>query len=103
MLLFSPNFDAKSIIFFPYFGQGPFPKIAGKKPWLLKGLVCLLRVDALHPFQSTKSIILGQFPGFNQYDCKFGNFRENFIFANSANIYISDVKICDYGIIYLHQ
>ena len=31
MWLFSPNFDAKSIIF-PNFGQGPFPKIAGKGP-----------------------------------------------------------------------
>ena len=29
--LFSPNFDVKSIIF-PNFGQGPFPKIAGKSP-----------------------------------------------------------------------
>ena len=29
MLLFSPNFAVKSIIF-PNFGQGPFPKIAGK-------------------------------------------------------------------------
>ena len=27
----SPNFDVKSIIF-PNFGQGPFPKIAGKSP-----------------------------------------------------------------------
>ena len=32
MLLISPNFDVKSIIFFPNFGQGPFPKIAGKGP-----------------------------------------------------------------------
>ena len=31
MSLISPNFDAKSI-FFPNFGQGPFPKIAGKIP-----------------------------------------------------------------------
>ena len=31
MLVFSPNFDVKSI-FFPNFGQGPFPKIAGKGP-----------------------------------------------------------------------
>ena len=30
MLLISPNFDVKLIIFFPNFGQGPFPKIAGK-------------------------------------------------------------------------
>ena len=30
MLLISPNFDVKSIII-PDFGQGPFPKIAGKK------------------------------------------------------------------------
>ena len=31
MSLNSPNFDVKSI-FFPHFGQGPFPKIAGKGP-----------------------------------------------------------------------
>ena len=31
MSLISPNFDVKSIIF-PNFGQGPFPKIAGKSP-----------------------------------------------------------------------
>ena len=29
MSLISPNFDVKLIIF-PYFNQGPFPKIAGK-------------------------------------------------------------------------
>ena len=33
MPLISPNFDVKSIIF-PNFGQGPFPKIAGKSPVL---------------------------------------------------------------------
>ena len=31
MSLISPNFDVKLIIF-PNFGQGPFPKIAGKGP-----------------------------------------------------------------------
>ena len=31
MSLLSPNFDVKSVIF-PNFGQGPFPKIAGKSP-----------------------------------------------------------------------
>ena len=31
MSIISPNFDVKSI-FFPNFGQGPFPKIAGKGP-----------------------------------------------------------------------
>ena len=31
MPLISPNFDDKLIIF-PNFGQGPFPKIAGKSP-----------------------------------------------------------------------
>ena len=31
MSLISPNSDVKSI-FFPNFGQGPFPKIAGKGP-----------------------------------------------------------------------
>ena len=32
MSLISPNFDVKLIFFFPNFGQGPFPKIAGKGP-----------------------------------------------------------------------
>ena len=32
MSLFSPNFAVKSIIFFPNFGQGPYPIIAGKSP-----------------------------------------------------------------------
>ena len=31
MSLISPNFDVK-LIFFPNFGQGPFPKIVGKGP-----------------------------------------------------------------------
>ena len=31
MSLIFPNFDVKLIIF-PNFGQGPFPKIAGKGP-----------------------------------------------------------------------
>ena len=31
MSLISPNFDVKSI-FFPNFGQGPFPQNAGKGP-----------------------------------------------------------------------
>ena len=31
MLLISPNFDVKSIIF-PSFGKGHLPKIAGKSP-----------------------------------------------------------------------
>ena len=31
----SPNFAVKSV-FFPNFGQGPFPKIAGKSPALEK-------------------------------------------------------------------
>ena len=35
MSLISPNFDVKSIIF-PNFGQGPFPKIAGKSPDVTK-------------------------------------------------------------------
>ena len=35
MPLISPNFDVESINF-PNFGQGPFPKIAGKSP----GLYC---------------------------------------------------------------
>ena len=32
--------------------------------------------------------------------CKFGNFRENFIFTNSVKRHICDVKICDYDIVY---
>ena len=32
MSLISPYFDVKLIFFFPNFGQGPFPKIAGKGP-----------------------------------------------------------------------
>ena len=43
MSLISPNFDVKS--FFPNFGQGPFPKIAGKSPTLDNGTV--------HPFYNT--------------------------------------------------
>ena len=35
--------------------------------------------------------------------CKFGNFRENFIFANSVKRHICDVKIRDYDTIYLHK
>ena len=50
--------------------------------------ISLFVKKALHPMQST----MGHFPGFNQYYCKFEYFRENFIFANSANIHISDVK-----------
>ena len=38
----------------------------------------------------------------NDY-CKFGNFRENFIFANSVKRHICDVKNCDLGIINLYQ
>ena len=34
MLLISPNFDVK-LTFFPNFGQGPFPKIAGKSPGII--------------------------------------------------------------------
>ena len=35
--------------------------------------------------------------------CKFGNFRENFIFANNVKIHICDVQVRDYDIIYFHQ
>ena len=35
--------------------------------------------------------------------CKYGNFRENFIFANSVKRNICHVKIRDFGMIYLHQ
>ena len=34
--------------------------------------------------------------------CKFGNFRENFIFANSVKRHNCDGKIRDYDKIYLH-
>ena len=34
-------------------------------------------------------------------DCKFGNFRENFIFANSVKRHNCDVKIREQGMIYL--
>ena len=40
----SPNFDVMSIIF-PNFGQGPFPKIAGKSPVL----VCDSAVNVAFP------------------------------------------------------
>ena len=35
--------------------------------------------------------------------CKFGNFRENFIFANRVIRHICDVKHSLYGKIYLYQ
>ena len=35
--------------------------------------------------------------------CKFGNFLENFIFANGVKRHICDVKIRDKGRIYLYQ
>ena len=35
--------------------------------------------------------------------CKFGNFPENFIFANSGKRHICDVKIVRLGMIYLYQ
>ena len=35
--------------------------------------------------------------------CKFINFRENFIFADSVKRHICDVKICHNDIVYLHQ
>ena len=35
--------------------------------------------------------------------CKSGNFRENFIFANSVKRHIFDRKIRDKGMIYLDQ
>ena len=34
--------------------------------------------------------------------CKFGNFRENFIFANSVKTHIFDVEIRDKGVIYIY-
>ena len=33
--------------------------------------------------------------------CKFGNFRENFVFANSVKRRICDIKNRDYGMIHL--
>ena len=44
MLIFSSNFDVKSI-FFPNFGQGPFPKIAGKGP--VGKFIRMIRVKGL--------------------------------------------------------
>ena len=41
MSLISPNFDVKSVIF-PDFGQGPFPKTAGKSPAFYLVTLCLL-------------------------------------------------------------
>ena len=41
-------------------------------------------------------------PGLYKY-CEFGNFCENFIFANSVERHICDVKIRDYDMIYLNQ
>ena len=35
--------------------------------------------------------------------CKIGNFRENFIFANSVKTHIFDVENRDKGLIYLYQ
>ena len=35
--------------------------------------------------------------------CKFGNFRENFIFASSVKRQICDVKNREQGMIYLYQ
>ena len=35
--------------------------------------------------------------------CKFGNFCENFIFANSIKRHIWDVKNLEQGMIYLNQ
>ena len=48
MSLISPNFDVKLIIF-PNFGQGPFPKIAGKVPALI---LPLYRANSVDPEQT---------------------------------------------------
>ena len=37
------------------------------------------------------------------FNCKFGNFRRNFIFANNVKRYISDVNSCEQDLIYLYQ
>ena len=44
-----------------------------------------IKAGHYHP-ASEKVLLLGQ------YYCRFGNFRENFIFANSIIRHISDVK-----------
>ena len=60
MSLFSPNFDAKSIIF-PNFGQGLFPKIAGKGPDIEKSwkkavpIIVILIINIL--IKNTKHLI----------------------------------------------
>ena len=51
---FSPNFDVKSVIF-PNFGQGPFPKIAGKSPALSRNQN-ISDIDPVKNKQSTKPI-----------------------------------------------
>ena len=35
--------------------------------------------------------------------CKFGNFRENFIFADSVKTHICKVEFHDKGVIYAYQ
>ena len=56
MLLISPNFAVKSIIF-PNFGQEPFPKIAGKSPESRKQCVsCLQDPDDLDIYCFQNSI-----------------------------------------------
>ena len=51
MSLISSNFDANLIIF-PNFGQGPFPKIAGKSPGFI-----LYYTDALFCISFFKQLI----------------------------------------------
>ena len=48
MLLISPNFAVKSIIY-PNFGQGPFTKIAGKSP----DMVAMPLTDLCHTDEET--------------------------------------------------
>ena len=48
MSLISPNFDVKSIIFFPILARGLFPKLVEKSPVLIK--VCDLAHHVLFQF-----------------------------------------------------
>ena len=58
-----------------------------------------------YPFKNIFDIRMTQyqFIKFHNHNCRFGNFRENFTFANSIKRHISDVKIRDSGKIYLYQ
>ena len=68
-----------------------FSKVYGKIQGQQHSVDVYILEDTSHPF------ILGA-----NY-CKFGNFRENFIFANSVKRHVWDVKNREQGMIYLYQ